>query len=191
MSVSVSVCLSVTSRCSVETDERIELALVMGASFRLFYTVLKGSLRTSTSKGTSLWNFVPNAGLRKVCFGIWSSKHLIDLAPQGGPPIECDKLDYRRSTKLTIPPSSDNRSLFYHNDQWALSASPFCRAGLLATVDSWYFYVYAANLNVIHFCVWYTENKTNTMPWFTTIAEWQIFILLLGIFWFSCAILTC
>jgi len=120
--VCVRVCLSVTSQCSVETDERIELALGMGASFRLFYTVLKGSLGTSTSKGTSLWNFVPNAGLRKVCFGIWSSKHLIDLAPQGGPPIECDKLeagplecdklDYRRSTKLTIPPSSDNRSLF-------------------------------------------------------------------------------
>ena len=105
--VCVRVCLSVTSQCSVETDERIELALGMGASFRLFYTVLKGSLGTCTSKGTSLWNFVPNAGLRKVCFGIWLSKRLIDLAPQGGP-LECDKLDYRRSTKLTIPPSSDN-----------------------------------------------------------------------------------
>jgi len=38
--VSVSVCLTVTSRCSIETDGRIELAFGMEASFDLSYTVL-------------------------------------------------------------------------------------------------------------------------------------------------------
>ena len=38
--VSVCVCLSVTSRSSIETDERIGLVLGMGASFHPSYTVL-------------------------------------------------------------------------------------------------------------------------------------------------------
>jgi len=64
-SVSVSVCLSVTSRCSVETVERIELheVLSMVASFYFSYTVLKGNLGIFKNKGTFLWNFVPNSGL--------------------------------------------------------------------------------------------------------------------------------
>ena len=38
--LSVSVCLSVTSRSSVETDGRIELGFGVGAFFDLSYTVL-------------------------------------------------------------------------------------------------------------------------------------------------------
>jgi len=38
-----SVRLSVTSRSSVKTDERIELVFGMGASFHLSYTVLTGN----------------------------------------------------------------------------------------------------------------------------------------------------
>jgi len=38
--VSVSVCRSVTSRCSVETDERIWLVFGMGASLDLSHTLL-------------------------------------------------------------------------------------------------------------------------------------------------------
>ena len=50
----VSVCLSVsvTSRSSVETDERIELVYSLGASFRLSYTVLKGNSGISKNKDT-------------------------------------------------------------------------------------------------------------------------------------------
>jgi len=40
----VSVCLSVRSRCSTKTDERIELVFGMWASFRPSYAVLKGNL---------------------------------------------------------------------------------------------------------------------------------------------------
>jgi len=36
----VRLCLSVTSRCSIETDERIELVFGMGASIDLSNTVL-------------------------------------------------------------------------------------------------------------------------------------------------------
>jgi len=47
----VSACLSVTSRSSVETAERIELGLDMGGSFHLSYTVLNGTSGIFTSKG--------------------------------------------------------------------------------------------------------------------------------------------
>ena len=64
--VCLSVCLSVTSRCSIETAEQIELVFGMSASFHPSYTVLKGNSVISKNKGTkSLWNFVLNSGLRK------------------------------------------------------------------------------------------------------------------------------
>jgi len=66
----MAVCLSVTSRCSIETAERTELVFGMLASFHPSYTVLKGNSVISKNKGTSLWNFVLNSGLRKFCHGI-------------------------------------------------------------------------------------------------------------------------
>jgi len=42
----------------------------MGASFHLSYMILKGNSGISKNKGISLWNFVPNSGLKKFCFGI-------------------------------------------------------------------------------------------------------------------------
>jgi len=65
LAMALCLCLSVTSRCSVETDGRIGLLFGMGASFDLSYTVLKGNSVISKNKGTSLWNFVLNSGLRK------------------------------------------------------------------------------------------------------------------------------
>jgi len=59
----VSVCLSVTSRCSIETAERTRIEL--WASFHPSYTVLKGYSVISKNKGTSLWNIVLNSGVRK------------------------------------------------------------------------------------------------------------------------------
>ena len=61
----VSVCLYVTSRCSIETAKRIEMVFGTRASFHPSYTVLKGNSVISKNKGTSLWNFVLNSGLRK------------------------------------------------------------------------------------------------------------------------------
>ena len=69
----LSVCLSVTVCHKSEfyqIAEWFELVFGMGASFHLFYTVLKGNSGILKDKGTSLWNFVPNYGLRKFCFGI-------------------------------------------------------------------------------------------------------------------------
>jgi len=50
-SVSVSLCLSATSRFSIETGERIELVFGMEASFHLSYTVLKGNSGISKNEG--------------------------------------------------------------------------------------------------------------------------------------------
>ena len=70
LSVCLSVYLSVTSRCSTKTAERIELVFGVWASFHPFYTVLKGNSVISKYKGTSLSNFVLNTGLRKFRHGI-------------------------------------------------------------------------------------------------------------------------
>jgi len=66
--VPVSVCLSVTSRSSIETDERIELVFGMAASFHLHY--VKRKFGYFQNQGTSLWKSVLNSGLRKCCFRI-------------------------------------------------------------------------------------------------------------------------
>jgi len=50
----VSVRLSVTSRSSIETVERIELVFGMRASFHPSFTVLKGNSGISKNKGTLL-----------------------------------------------------------------------------------------------------------------------------------------
>jgi len=55
--LSVCLCLCVTSRCSVETDERIGLAFDVGASFDLSYTVLEGNSGIFRNKVTSFRNF--------------------------------------------------------------------------------------------------------------------------------------
>ena len=65
MGLCLTVCLSVTSRCFIETVKRIELGIGMWASFHPSYTVLKENSDISKNKGTSLWNFVLNSGLRK------------------------------------------------------------------------------------------------------------------------------
>jgi len=70
VSVRPSVRPSVTSRCSIETDERIQLGFGMWASFHPSYAVLRGNSVISKNKGTSLWNFVLKSGLRKFCHGI-------------------------------------------------------------------------------------------------------------------------
>ena len=49
---------------------------------------------------------------------------------------ERDKLDRRRSTTLTIRPSSDARPPVNHTNNQALSTARFRRAGLLATADT-------------------------------------------------------
>jgi len=81
------------------------------AAYYLSYTVLTGNLGIFKNKGTSLWNFAPNTGLKgNFASAYRSSKRVIDLLEKGGR-SERDKLDRRRSTELTVPPSSDARLL--------------------------------------------------------------------------------
>ena len=67
------------------------------------YTVLKEKSVILKNKGTSLWNFVINSGLRKFRNGI----SIVETYLEKGGRSERDKLGRRRSTKSIIPPSSD------------------------------------------------------------------------------------
>ena len=57
--VSVRVCLSVTSRCSIEVVLRIELVFGTEASFGQSYTVFKEHSDIYKNKGTYIWSFLP------------------------------------------------------------------------------------------------------------------------------------
>jgi len=72
--------------------------------------VLKGNSGIVKTKDAFLWNFVTNSGLEKFRFGISIVEKCCRLGGQGGR-SERDKLDRRRSTMLTIPPSSDSGPL--------------------------------------------------------------------------------
>ena len=64
------VCLSVTSPCSIETDERIELVFGVVASFHLFYAVLKGNSGISKIRALLSGTLSQTPDLKKFCFGI-------------------------------------------------------------------------------------------------------------------------
>jgi len=125
----VSVCLSVSvslSQVGVLSKQMDESNWFWrGSSFHLSYTVLKGNSSNFRNKGTSFWNFVPESGLWKILPRYIDCGNVIDLARHGGR-SERDKRDLRRSAKLTIPPSSDARSIA--GDRQALSTARDCRA---------------------------------------------------------------
>jgi len=117
--------------------KRLDESSSIIAFFRLSYTVLKGKWGIFKNKGTSLWNFVPNFGLREFCFGISIVETCCRFSSTKGGRSEGDKLDSRRSTKLTVSPSSDARPLeFITGDRQALSTARYSRAGQLATADT-------------------------------------------------------
>ena len=86
------------------------------------------------NKGTSLWNFLLNSGLRKfrndIDLSIVETCHQLSSANGRS---ERDKLDRLRS-KLTIPRRSSD-AVVYHSDRQALSTARYRRAGQLATAD--------------------------------------------------------
>ena len=84
----------------------------MTASFDLSYNVLYGNSGTSKNKGTSLWNFALTLDSENFATAYRSTE-----LEKGGS-SEHDKLRRRRSTKLTIPPSSNA-----HNIRQALSTA--------------------------------------------------------------------
>jgi len=115
----------------------------MGASFDLSYTVLSGNSVISKNKGTSLWSlelcstFGHKISLRYIDF---LNVYVLSTWLEKGGRSGRDKLDRRRSTKLTVPPSSDSQPLVYHSDRQGMSTSRLRRAGQLATADICFFF---------------------------------------------------
>jgi len=70
MSLCLSVRLSVTSRCSIETAERIRAGFWLVSFLPSVLYCVKRKFGYRQNKGTSLWNFVLNSGLTKFRHGI-------------------------------------------------------------------------------------------------------------------------
>ena len=81
---------------------------------------------------TSLWNFFLKSESFATAYS--RSSNVLSTSLEKGGPSERDKLGRRRSTKLTVPPSSDARP--HRRDRQALSTARFCRAGRLAIADT-------------------------------------------------------
>jgi len=78
MALCLSVCLSVTSRSSIKTDERIELVSGTGASFHPSSSALERKFGYLQNKCTFLWDFVLTPDLRisivETCYQLSSTK---------------------------------------------------------------------------------------------------------------------
>jgi len=131
----MALCLYVTSRCSIEMDELIELVFVMAASFQLSCTVSKGNSGPTKLRAFPSENLSQTLNLENFASAYRSLKCVIHLARQRGC-SESDKLDWCQSTKLTVPLTSDTQLLVYHSNHKALSATRFRRVGLLAADDT-------------------------------------------------------
>ena len=100
-----------------------------GASFHLSYNVLKGNLGIYKNNSTSSGTLSQTPDVRNLLRRIDRRNVLSTLLDKGGR-SERNKLDRRRSAKLTIPPSPDVRPLVYHSNRQALSTTLFRRGGL-------------------------------------------------------------
>jgi len=78
--VSVSVSVSVKSRCSIETDGRIKVVFWRVNFLPPVLHCVKRKFGYLQNKGTSLWNFVLNSGLENFATAYRSSKRVINLA---------------------------------------------------------------------------------------------------------------
>jgi len=122
-------CLSVTNRCSVETVERIDLRFGVGDSSHPSHTVHYGNSCASENTGTSLWDFVPNSGLQKFCFGISIVETCRQLSSTNEDAQRVISWTVVGQLQLTIPLSCDVRPLVYYGDRRALPTARFRRAG--------------------------------------------------------------
>ena len=104
--------LSVTNLCSIKKNERITPLFGVKTFFRPVLHCALRKFRYLQNKGTFLWNFFLNFGLRKFRHGISIVERAINLAGESSSVSERDKPDSRWSTKLIIPPSSDARPLY-------------------------------------------------------------------------------
>jgi len=110
MALRPSVSVSVTSRCSIETVEQIELILAWEL-FSTYPTLCCKEIQVpSKIRVHSSGTLLQTLDLENFATTYRSPKRVINLAEKGER-TERDKLDRRWSTKLTIPPNSDARPL--------------------------------------------------------------------------------
>jgi len=144
-------CLSVFYKSLFcRNDYTVQDGFYMAASFHLSYSVLYGDSTIYKNKGSCLWKFVLNSGIRKfhharhiavtICCQLSSTK--VDA--------QHDKLDCLQSSKLTIPVSC---SLVYHTDHPSLSAMRFPGVGSSVTADTCYSWNILSDINGILWCV--------------------------------------
>ena len=133
--LSVSVCLSVCHKSEFYRKGWTNRAgFGVGASFRPSYTVLKGNSGISKIRALPSGTVSQTVDLEKIFLRYIDRRNVLSILLDER--LECDKLDRRRLTKLTIPPSSDARPLVYRSNHRALSTAQFRRAGQLATADT-------------------------------------------------------
>ena len=110
----------------------------MWASFHPSYTALKGNSVISQNKGTSLWNFVLNSGLRKFRHGIRHGISIVETCYQ----LSSRKMDAQSVINWAVVGQLSryelrrSTTIVFHTDRQALSTARFCRAGELATAGA-------------------------------------------------------
>ena len=111
MGLCLSVCLSVRHKSEFYRNGWTNRAgFGMWASFHPSYTELKGNSVISTNKGTSVWNFVLNSGLRKFHHGISIVENCYQLSSRK---VDAQSVINWAVDKSIIPPSSDARPLLF------------------------------------------------------------------------------
>jgi len=140
--VSVCVRLSVTSRSSTKTAERIELVFGMWASFHPSYTVLKGNSVTSKNNGTSLWNFVLTSGLRKFRHGISIVETWYQLSSRKEDAQSVINWAVVGQLSRQYPEVRRSTTIVYRTDRQALFTAQFCSTGRVAVFFQWHYWYF-------------------------------------------------
>ena len=127
----VSVCPSQVGVLSKRLNESSSF-LACELSFTRPTLCKKGNSVISKNKGTSLWNFVLNSGLRKLRHGI----SIVETCYQ----LSSRKVDAQNVINWAVVGQLSRRSttIVYRIDRQALSTARFYRTGQLATADTWF-----------------------------------------------------
>jgi len=115
--------LTVTSRCSIERDEQIDLVFGMQVSFEQSYTVLRGNLGIYKNNGTSFWNFF----IKHI---LWKLRHGISIIKR----VSLRKVDAQSTTSLHY--LQVLTTVVHNSDRQTLTTARFHRAGQLASADT-------------------------------------------------------
>jgi len=126
------------SKCVSQVGSSIESSWFLARELPSTYPIMCWKeiwVSTKITDSTSSGTLSQTPDVKNLLRRIDRRNVLSTLLDKGGR-SERNKLDRRRSAKLTIPPSSDVRPLVYHSNRQALSTTLFRRGGLWATADT-------------------------------------------------------